>query len=158
MKAAPWQEGAMQDIRILLVDDEEEFVRALSERLQLRDLSSRTAFSGDQAMRVVGEAAPDIMVLDLKMPGTSGMEVLRLVKHRYPEVQVIVLTGHGNDLDEAEARSIGIFDWLRKPVDIEVLVGRIRAAYQESRRGAALQAVTFAEAGEHETAKRLVDR
>ncbi len=148
----------MQDIRILLVDDEEEFVRALSERLQLRDLASQTAFSGDQAVRFVGEAAPDIMVLDLAMPGTSGMEVLRLVKRRWPQVQVIVLTGHGNDLDEAEARALGIFDWLRKPVDIEVLVARIRAAYQESRKGAALTAVTFAEAGEHDTAKELLDR
>ena len=148
----------MKDIRILLVDDEEEFVRALSERLQLRDLASRTAFSGDQAMRFVGEAAPDIMVLDLKMPGTSGLEVLRLVKARYPHVQVIVLTGHGNDLDEAEARAVGIFDWLRKPVDIEVLVDRIRAAHEESRRGAALSAATFAEAGELDTARRLLDR
>jgi CheY-like chemotaxis protein len=59
---------------------------------------------------------------------------------------------------EAEARALGIFDWLRKPVDIEVLVARIRAAYQESRKGAALAAVTFAEAGEHETAKELLDR
>ncbi len=148
----------MKDIRILLVDDEEEFVRALSERLQLRDLASRTAFSGDQAVRFVGEAAPDIMVLDLAMPGTSGMEVLRLVRRRWPRVQVIVLTGHGNDLDEAEARALGIFDWLRKPVDIEVLVARIRAAYQESRKGTALAAVTFAEAGELDTAKELADR
>lgn len=147
----------MRDIRILLVDDEEEFVRALSERLQLRDLASRTAFSGDQAMTFVGEAAPDIMVLDLAMPGTSGLDVLRLVKARYPDIQVIVLTGHGNDLDEAEARSIGIFDWLRKPVDIEVLVARIRAAYQAGRKGAALSAATFAEAGEFDAAKRLVD-
>ena len=148
----------MEDIRILLVDDEEDFVRALSERLQLRDLSSRTAFSGDQAMRFVGETAPDIMVLDLAMPGTSGMEVLRLVKRRYPEIQIIILTGHGNDLDEAEARSVGIFDWLRKPVEIEVLVDRIRAAHQASRRGATLAAVTLAEAGELDAAKRLLDR
>jgi DNA-binding response OmpR family regulator len=147
----------MEDIRILLVDDEEEFVRALAERLQLRDLASRTAFSGDQAMTFVEDAAPHIMVLDLAMPGMSGLDVLRLVKRRWPQVQVIVLTGHGNDLDEAEARSIGIFDWLRKPVDIEVLVGRIRAAYQESRKGAALTAVTLAEAGEHDAARRLVD-
>jgi DNA-binding response OmpR family regulator len=97
------------------------------------------------------------MVLDLAMPGTSGLDVLRLVKRRYPEIQVIILTGHGNDLDEAEARSIGIFDWLRKPVDIEVLVGRIRAAYEESRRGASLSAVAFAEAGEFDAAKKLVD-
>jgi DNA-binding response OmpR family regulator len=148
----------MKDIRILLVDDEEEFVRALSERLQLRDLSSRTAFSGDQAMKFVGEAAPHIMVLDLAMPGTSGLDVLRLLKRRYPEVQVIILTGHGNDFDEAEARSIGIFDWLRKPVDIEVLVARIRAAYQESHKSSSLSAVTFAEAGEFDTAKGLIDR
>jgi DNA-binding response OmpR family regulator len=147
----------MDGIRILLVDDEEEFVRALSERLQLRDLSSRTAFSGDQAIEFVGDSAPHIMVLDLAMPGTSGLDVLRLVKRRYPEIQVIILTGHGNDLDEAEARAIGIFDWLRKPVDIEVLVGRIRAAYEESRKGASLSAVTFAEAGEFDAAKKLVD-
>jgi DNA-binding response OmpR family regulator len=147
----------MEDIRILLVDDEEEFVRALSERLQLRDLASRTAFSGDEAVRFVADAAPHIMVLDLAMPGMSGLDVLRLVRRRWPEVQVIVLTGHGNDLDEAEARAIGIFDWLRKPVDIEVLVGRIRAAHQESRRGAALSAVAMAEAGEFDAAKRLVD-
>lgn len=146
----------MDDIRILLVDDEEEFVQALSERLGLRDLSSQTAFDGEQALRFVDDNTPHIMVLDLKMPGTSGLDVLRLVKKRYPDIQVIVLTGHGNDLDEAEARSIGIFDYLRKPVDIEVLVGRIRAAYQEGRKGASLTAATFAEAGDFETARRTI--
>lgn len=147
----------MKDIRLLLVDDEEEFVRALAERLSLRDLSSRTAFSGEDALRFVGHHGPHIMVLDLKMPGTPGMEVLRLVKARYPEIQVIVLTGHGNDLDEAEARALGVFDYLRKPVDIELLVDRIRCAYEESRRGASLAAAAFAEAGELETAKRMLD-
>ena len=146
----------MDDIRILLVDDEEEFVRTLSERLSLRDLSSRTAYDGEQAMRFVGDSAPQIMVLDLKMPGTPGMEVLRRVKKRYPAIQVIVLTGHGNDLDQAEARSIGIFDWLAKPVDVEVLVERIRAAYEESRKGASMEAVALAEAGELDAAKRTM--
>jgi DNA-binding response OmpR family regulator len=139
------------------VDDEEEFVRALSERLGLRDLTSRTALSGDEAMKFVDDAAPDIMVLDLKMPGTPGMEVLRLVRRRYPAVQVIVLTGHGNDLDEAEARSIGVFDYLRKPVDIEALVARIRAAHEESRRGASLTAATFAEAGDFDGARKVLE-
>ncbi len=147
----------MKDIRILLVDDEEEFVKALAERLSLRDLSSRTAFSGDEALRFVGDQAPDIIVLDLKMPGTSGLEVLRLVKTRYPDVQVVVLTGHGNDLDEAVARAIGAFDYLRKPVDIELLVSRIRAAYEAGRKGASLAAAAFAEAGEHDTARRMLD-
>lgn len=147
----------MKDIKILLVDDEEEFVNALSERLCLRDLASRTAFSGEQALRFVGDSAPDIMVLDLAMPGTPGMEVLRLVKRRYPAIQVIVLTGHGNDLDEAEARSIGVFDYLRKPVDIELLVARIRAAHEESRRGVSLTAAALAEAGDLDGAKRLLE-
>jgi DNA-binding response OmpR family regulator len=147
----------VKDIRILLVDDEEAFVQALSERLSLRDLSSRTAFSGEEALRFVGAHAPDIMVLDLKMPGTSGMEVLRAVKRRWPGIQVIVLTGHGNDLDEAEARAAGAFDYLRKPVDIEVLVARIRRAYEESRRGASLTAVALAEAGELDAAKRTLE-
>ncbi|HZY05260.1 MAG TPA: response regulator [Anaeromyxobacteraceae bacterium] len=147
----------MDDIRILLVDDEEEFVQALSERLGLRDLSSQTAFDGEEALRFVDANAPHIMVLDLKMPGTSGLDVLRLVKKQHPALQVIVLTGHGNDLDEAEARSIGIFDYLRKPVDIEVLVGRIRAAYQEGRKGTSLTAAAFAEAGELDTARRILE-
>ena len=147
----------MKDIRILLVDDEEEFVQALAERLQLRDLSSRTAFSGEEALRFVDGAAPDIMVLDLKMPGTSGLEVLRLVRKRYPTVQVIVLTGHGNDLDEAEARALGVFDYLRKPVDIEALVARIRAAHEESRKGASLTAATFAEAGDLDGARKVLE-
>lgn len=147
----------MKDIRILLVDDEEEFVKALSERLGLRDLTSETAFSGEEALRFVDGAAPDIMVLDLKMPGTSGLEVLRLVRKRYPTVQVIVLTGHGNDLDEAEARALGVFDYLRKPVDIEALVARIRAAHEESRKGASLTAATFAEAGDLDGARKVLE-
>ena len=147
----------MKDIRILLVDDEEEFVRALSERLSLRDLSSRTAFSGDEALKFVGDQAPHIMVLDLKMPGTSGMQVIRMVKKRHPGIQIIVLTGHGNDLDEAEARSLGVFDYLRKPVDIEALVARIRAAYEASRAGTALAAAAVAEEGEPDMARRMLE-
>ena len=147
----------MRDVRILLVDDEEEFVRTLSERLGLRDLTSRTAFSGEDAMRFVKDQAPDVMVLDLKMPGTPGMEVLRVVRRRYPEIQVIVLTGHGNDLDEAEARALGVFDYLRKPVDIERLVACIRGAWEESRRGATFTAAALAEAGEADAAKGLVE-
>lgn len=147
----------MRDIRILLVDDEEEFVKTLSERLGLRDLTSETAFSGAEALRFVEGAAPDIMVLDLEMPGTSGLEVLRLVRRRYPAVQVIVLTGHGNDLDEAEARSLGVFDYLRKPVDIEALVASIRAAHEERRRGASLTAATFAEAGDLDGARKVLE-
>lgn len=120
----------MDDIRFLLVDDEEDFVKAMSERLHMRDLAGHTAFNGEQALRFVDEDEPDVMVLDLKMPGIDGMEVLRRVRKDHPGIQVIIHTGHGNDLDEAEAWRLGVFDYLKKPVDIDMLVDRIRAAYQ----------------------------
>lgn len=150
----------MNEIRILLVDDEEDFIRTISERLDLRDLASHTAFNGEQALGCVDEEEPDVMVLDLKMPGIDGMEVLRRVRRQYPRIQVIVQTGHGNDLDEAEARRLGIFDYLKKPVDIELLVDRIKAAYEAKKAGAeaTMSAAAFAEAGEHDTARAMIDQ
>jgi len=118
----------MNGIKLLLVDDEEDFVKALAERLDLRDLASTTAFDGRQAIAVVDDSEPDVMVLDLKMPGIDGMEVLRRIKRNYPDIQVIIQTGHGTDGQEAEARRIGVFDYLKKPVDIEVLAERIKSA------------------------------
>ena len=146
----------MGDIRVLLVDDEEDFINALSERLDLRDLKSDTAFDGEQAIKFVSDKEPDIMILDLKMPGINGMEVLRRVKKTYPNIQVIIQTGHGNDLDEAEARELGVFDYLKKPVDIELLVDRIRAAAKAMRAYDGMAAAAYAEAGEHDTARTMM--
>lgn len=120
----------MEDIKILLVDDEEEFVSSISDLLDLRDLRSYSAMSGEEALRFVKSSIPDIIILDLRMPGLDGMEVLRRVKQHFPMIQVIILTGHGNDLEEVEARGIGAFDYLKKPIDIDVLVERIKAAAQ----------------------------
>jgi len=148
----------MDDIKILLVDDEEDFIKTLAERLDMRDLSSDVALDGQEALQVVDDSAPDVMILDLKMPGIDGMEVLRRVRERFPNIQVIIQTGHGNDLDEAEAQRLGAFDYLKKPVDIEVLVERIRAAAEQARRGMdnSMSAAAFAEAGEHDTARELM--
>lgn len=154
----PTKEMSVENIKILLVDDEEDFVNALAERLNLRDLSSETALDGEAALQFVGNRLPDIMVLDLKMPGIDGMEVLRRVKQFYPRIKVIILTGHDNDLEEAEARQIGVFDYLKKPVDIELLVERIRAAYQEMQQVNTMSAITFAEAGEFETARTILEK
>lgn len=150
----------MDDIKILLVDDEEDFIKTLGERLDLRNLASNTALDGKQAMQVVDDSEPDVMVLDLRMPGIDGMEVLRRVKTRYPHIQVIIQTGHGNDLDEAEARRLGVFDYLKKPVDIELLVERIRAAAlaRKAMLSRSMSAVAFAEAGEHDTARELLKK
>jgi DNA-binding response OmpR family regulator len=150
----------MEDIKILLVDDEVDFVATLSERLSLRDMNSQSASSGEEALKSVGDNIPDIIVLDLKMPGIDGMEVLRRVKQYFPQIQVIILTGHGSDKDEAEARRLGAFDYLRKPVDIEHLVNRIREAYQELIKGVSdsMSAVAYAEEGEFDTAKKIVSK
>ena len=146
----------MSDIKILLVDDEQEFINALSERLEMRDLKSNTALDGSQALKLVGDQEPDIMILDLNMPGINGMDVLRRVRRSYPQVQVIIQTGHGNDLDEAEARELGVFDYLKKPVDIELLVDRIRAAAKAMRAYDSMAAAAYAEAGEHDTARKMM--
>ena len=70
----------MRDMKVLLVDDEEEFVKALAERLRMRDLRSDTVFDGEEALSYVEDQEPDVMVLDLKMPGIDGLEVLRQVR------------------------------------------------------------------------------
>jgi len=136
----------MEKFRVLLVDDEEDFVRTLSERLQMRDLDSQTAFDGEEALELMEDGIPDVMVLDLKMPGIDGMEVLRRMKKLYPGVQVIILTGHGSDKDEAEARRLGAFEYLQKPVNLEYLMAVLKRAYQKKVEVSSIDA-TFDDAG-----------
>ena len=145
----------MKDIKVLLVDDEQKFVEALSERLQMRDMENETVYDGEEALSFVDDKEPDVMILDLKMPGIDGMEVLRRVKKKFPAIQVIILTGHGTDRDEEESRRIGVYDYLKKPVDIEVLVSRIKAAHMNKIEGS-MAAAAFAEAGEYETARDVM--
>ena len=95
----------MEQLKLLLVDDETEFVKTLSERLKMRELDSEIALNGEEALEIVGKEPPDVIVLDLKMPGIDGMEVLRVIKKAHPKVQVIMLTGHGSENDEKEARN-----------------------------------------------------
>ncbi|MBW1989524.1 MAG: response regulator [Deltaproteobacteria bacterium] len=140
--------------KLLLVDDEEEFVKALAERLEMRDLESDTVFDGEQAIGYVEDKEPDVMVLDLKMPGIDGIEVLRQVKKAYPDIQVIILTGHGTEKDEKRARELGAFEYLEKPVDVDKLVDRIRGAYKKRLSNIAA-AATFAEAGQFDTARDI---
>ncbi len=116
--------------KVMLVDDEEEFVLALSERLQTRRMTPVVAFNGEQALAMVENDEPEVMVLDLKMPGIDGMEVLRRVKRTHSRTEVIILTGHGTEAEEELARELGAFAYLRKPVDIEVLTETMKAAYR----------------------------
>jgi CheY-like chemotaxis protein len=116
--------------KVLLVDDERDFVQTLSERLQTRRMSPAIAYDGEQALEMVAREEPEVIVLDLKMPGIDGLEVLRRVKRTNPRTEVIILTGHGSDAEERLAAELGAFAYLRKPVDLEVLTDTMKAAYR----------------------------
>ena len=125
---------ARRGAKTLLVDDEQEFVMTLSDRLEMRDIDSEVVFNGEQALDFVDSDEPEVMVLDLRMPGIDGIEVLRRVKRDHPNVEVIVVTGQGTDEDERTVRELGAFDYLLKPVDIKTLAGKINTASLKARR------------------------
>ncbi len=122
--------------RVLLVDDEREFVQTLSERLLLRDVGSAVAYDGESALRLVSEEEPEVMILDLKMPGIDGIEVLKRVKATKPNIEVIILTGHGSEADRETCMKLGAFAYLQKPVDIDVLSDTLKRAYDKIRKSA----------------------
>jgi CheY-like chemotaxis protein/cytidylate kinase len=119
--------------KVLLVDDEREFVQTLSERLQMRDMGSAIAYDGESALNLVEADEPDVMILDLKMPGIDGIEVLKKVKASRPEIEVIILTGHGSEADREICMKLGAFAYLQKPVDIEELSLNLKAANEKIR-------------------------
>jgi two-component system, OmpR family, response regulator CpxR len=114
--------------KLLLVDDEKEFVHTLSERLFMREIGSDVVYDGEQALTFIETEQPEVIVLDLKMPGLDGIEVLRRIKASHPEIQVIILTGHGSRDDEKACMELGAFAYLQKPVDIDVLTGLLDKA------------------------------
>ncbi len=119
--------------RVLLVDDEREFVQTLSERLEMRDVGSAVAYDGESALRMVEDDEPEVIILDLRMPGIDGIEVLRRVKQSHPHIEVIILTGHGSEEDQKTCMELGAFAYLQKPVDIEALSETLRQANEKAR-------------------------
>jgi CheY-like chemotaxis protein len=122
-----------QPTKVVLVDDEREYVETLSDRLLMRDMRAAIVYDGKQALSYVDKEEPEVMVLDLKMPGIDGMEVLRGVKKKHPDVEVIVLTGLGSKEDEKTCLELGAFAYLEKPVDVEVLTQTMRKAHKKAR-------------------------
>ncbi len=117
--------------KVLLVDDEREFVQTLSERLLMRDFGSAVAYDGESALNMIAEDEPEVMILDLKMPGIDGMEVLKKVKATQPDIEVIILTGHGAESDREACMKLGAFAYLQKPVDIESLSETLKKANEK---------------------------
>lgn len=118
--------------KVLFVDDEKEFVQTVSDRLISRDVGTYGVFNGEDALNLIQEDRPDVMVLDLKMPGMYGVEVLRRAREIAPEVEVIILTGHGSNQDMLDCMELGAFAYMNKPVDIEELSATIKAAYKKA--------------------------
>ena len=122
----------MEKIRVLLVDDEEEFVTTLAERLQLRDIIPFVATDGNEALRIIETERPPVVVMDVMMPVLGGLDVLRQIRNRHPMIQVILLTGHGSKQDGIKGKRLGAFDYLVKPVKIERLIQKMHEALQSS--------------------------
>ena len=112
--------------------------------------------NGEEAIQIVHDQEPDVMVLDLKMPGIDGIEVLRRVRKTFPHVQVIILTGHGSQKDKEEVQRLGAFEYLTKPVDIEQLVQTMKAAFKKKLETLSV-AAAFAEAGDFDTARQMME-
>lgn len=144
-----------EEIKILLVDDEKQFVDTLAERLAMRGFSARVAYDGPQALKAVEEPT-DVIVLDLRMPDMDGFEVLRSVKKSNPQVQVIILTGHGGDAEEQTAYRMGAYNFLKKPMDIDELLNSIRMAYRDKVENA-MVAVSLAEGGDFDAAQDVLN-
>ena len=119
-------------MRVLLVDDEVEFVSALAERLNLRGFEAQTATSGVEALRKIDASPPDVVLLDVLMPGMSGVEVLKQIKKDHPQVQVILLTGRGT-WDGIQGIREGAYECLMKPIQIEELMQVMTDAVESSR-------------------------
>ena len=115
--------------RVLLVDDEQNFTRVLSKRMKVREFDTTTAYDGKGALELVESEKPDVVVLDLNMPGIDGMEILKRIKTEHPKIEVIILTGHGSEEKEQLAIKIGAFAFLQKPIDINMLVKTVEDAY-----------------------------
>ena len=120
----------MERIRLLLVDDEEDFRTTLSSRLKKREFEVTQVESGYQALEVIKEQAIDVAIVDVKMPGMDGLETLRQMKQLNPQIEVIMLTGHASVESGIEGMRLGAFDYLMKPCDINDLVLKIGDAYQ----------------------------
>jgi DNA-binding response OmpR family regulator len=118
-----------EKIRLLLVDDELKFLNALCQRLELRGFDVTRAASGEEALRIARSAEFALVLLDLKMPGIDGREVLQILKQENKQLEVIVLTGHGSLDAEAECRALGAFGYMSKPYDFEELLKIIKDAY-----------------------------
>ena len=123
----------MDSIKVLLVDDEIEFMETLVKRMRKRGLDVQGVKSGEEALDLLAVEQPDVVVMDVKMPGMNGIEVLKLIKKQLPLVEVIMLTGHASLELAMQGMESGAYDYLMKPMDLDELLYKIEDAYENRR-------------------------
>ncbi|MFC1821874.1 response regulator [Thermodesulfobacteriota bacterium] len=122
-------------IKILLVDDEEDFVEMLSLRLEATGQNVTPAYSGKECLDILRQKAIDVVILDVKMPGMDGIETLKEIKKHFPLVEVIMMTGHGTvEMAVEEWKQLGAFDYMLKPADFDELLKKLASAGEKARR------------------------
>jgi len=120
--------------KVMLVDDEVPFVETMTKRLTKRDLEVTTAFSGKQALEALTKhQGVEVVILDVKMPGMDGIDVLREIKRLHPLIEVVMLTGHATVESAIEGMKLGAFDYLMKPCDVDMLLGKVQEAAVKKR-------------------------
>ncbi|MFH1984269.1 MAG: response regulator [Pseudomonadota bacterium] len=120
----------MKPINVLLVDDEADFLETLAKRLTRRQMAVLTAGSGAAALGILATTDIDVVVLDVKMPGQDGIQVLKQIKKEKPLVEVILLTGHASVEAAISGMAMGAFDYLMKPMDIDDIVYKLQDAFK----------------------------
>lgn len=115
--------------RILLIDDEQDFLTIMAERMEARNMKVSTASSAKEGLEKAADGTFDAVILDLRMPEMNGMEALKILKEKNPDLEVILLTGHATIKDGVEAMRLGALDLLEKPADINALTERIHSAH-----------------------------
>lgn len=119
----------MGNARVLLVDDEEQFVEAMAQRLEVREFTVITAYSGEEALAKLKEREVDVVILDVLMPGKDGVQTLREIKNLKPLTEVIMLTGNATVQTAIDGMKLGAYDYLMKPAETENLVDKITKAH-----------------------------
>jgi two-component system response regulator CpxR len=114
--------------KVLLVDDEKDFVEVLAERLENRGFEVRQAFNGEEAINLLNQQDVDVVILDVLMPGKDGVQTLSEIKQLKPLTEVIMLTGHGTIETAIQGMKFGAYDYLMKPTETEDLVTKINRA------------------------------
>jgi DNA-binding NtrC family response regulator len=119
-----------EKVKLLIVDDETQFVDSIARRLEMRGFDVTKAYGGQQAVDAARRGRFDLALLDLKMPGLDGKQVLEILKREHKHLEIIILTGHGSLESAVECTKLGAFGYLPKPYELDKLLETLREAYE----------------------------